>query len=286
MIGFFIMVNLFLASVYDSFMLHTSIKDKSKKQPLEVEKQAESPNFFLNLGNIEKKNELIKKKREHEHETHKERNMKISTIPLHPKFTISNHTKENYFASCKDKILKLFENDWFRRFISLLIIGDIIVLCLDGHPIGKNQMIFLHKWDFFYFCCFFVEINAKIFAIGIIGIKKSLILLIDTVIIYANFIVILYEISEGFDLFEEGSRVGIAIKTLKMIRIFRVLYYTQLLSSLGFIISALVKTLNKMRQFFFIMAVLVIVLALMGMQIFSNRARFVETHEGGIEFEM
>ena len=282
------MVNLFLASVYDSFMLHTSIKVKSKqiqKQPSELDKQAESPNFFLNLGNIEKKNELLKKKREHD-ESRKERNMKISTIPLHPKFTISNHTKENYFANYKDKILQVFENDWFRRFISLLIIGDIIVLCLDGYPITKSRMIFLHKWDFCYFCCFFVEINAKIFAIGLSGIKKSLILCVDILIIYANFVVILYEISEGIGLFDEGSKAGIGIKTLKMVRIFRVLYYTQLLSSLGFIISALVKTLNKMRQFFFIMAALVVVLSLMGMQIFSNRARFLETPEGGIEFEM
>ena len=283
MIGFFIMVNLFLASVYDSFMLHTSIKDKSKhtpqKQLTEVDKpKGESPNFFLNLGNISKRENTNETKSKHGQR--KERDMKVSTIPLRPKFTMAHNNKDDYLSAFKGRILTLFEQDWFRRIISILIIGDIIVLCLDSYPITRSNMILLHQLDFFFFCFFFVEISAKLFATGLSGIKNSIIFLVDVFIIYTNFIVIIYELSNSISLFEEGSKVGIGIKTLKMIRIFRVLYYTQLFSSLSIIIRALIKTLNKMKQFFFIMAVLVVVFALMGMQIFSHRARFGEVGTG------
>ena len=287
------MVNLFLASVYDSFMYHTSIRDKMKKiqaQPTEEKKEAKGENFFLNLGNMPKREgseSPSKRKKDHEHHPQrKEHDMKVSTIPLMPKFTMANLKHEGVLSGLKENILRLFENNTVRRLISILIIGDIIVLCLDEYPIQRNSMIVIHQLDFFFFCCFFVEITLKIFAAGFNGIRKSFIFIIDVVVVYANFAVLIYETSIGIDIFAEGSQVGIGIKTLKMIRIFRVLYYTQLFSSLSIIIRALIKTLSKMKHFFMIMAVLVVVFALMGMQIFSNRARFLETPEGGIEFEL
>jgi hypothetical protein len=208
--------------------------------------------------------------------------MKVKTISFMPKFTLGNMKKNvGFLSGYKENILSIFEKNYCRRSISLLIIGDIIVLCLDGYPITHDQMVLLHELDFFFFCCFLIEITLKIFASGLNAIKKSFIFLLDFLIIYSNLAVIIYESSIGLNIFEEGTQIGIGIKTLKMVRIFRVLYYTQIFSSLSIIIKSLIKTLSKMKEFFIIMIVLVVVFALMGMQIFSNRARFEETSTGG-----
>lgn len=278
------MVNLFLASVYDSFMLHTSIKDKSKqiqKETVEIKKEEES-NFFLNLGNISKNKKINTAESQNEK---KPKDMRMSVIPLKPKFT-EYPGKSLFLASGKEFILNLFEKSWFRNLITLMIIGDIIVLSLDGYSISKANMILLHQFDFFFFCFFFLEISAKFISTGLDGLRKSFLFSIDFLVIYLNFAIYIYEILVGFNIFEEGSLAGAGIKTMKMIRIFKVLYYTEMFSSLSLLIRALIKTLNKMKQFFFIMLVMVVVFALIGIRLFSDRARFIDTSNGGLVYSM
>lgn len=284
------MVNLFLASVYDSFMLHTGIKDKSKEVQkefvVEEEKKIEEINFFINLGKIFKKEESTESKKTIVKRNENSGKDKKKTIFPMQYYMNSNFLKGIYFKSCRKFILNIFNKNWFVNLISLLIIGDIIVLCLDEYPISNSKMIFLHQLDFFFFSCFFVEITAKIFAAGLNSLKSSYIFVLDVIIIYANSAILIYEIAVGFNIFEEGSKLGIGIKTIKMIRIIRVIYYTESFSSLSLLLKALVKTLNKMKQFFLIMLGLVTVFALIGKKIFAYRARFIETDNGGFIYAM
>lgn len=278
------MVNLFLASVYDTFMLHSSIKGKKNKQKQPIEEKKEEPNFFLNLGNLQKSaspSQITKKSKKIIRET----DMKVSTIPLVSKFTTVHHSKTTNFVECKEKLLKFFENNCVRRLISFLIVCDVLVLCLNDQYRSHSDMILLNQFDFFFFCCFFIEVTAKLFATGLRGFKKSFIFTLDIAIIYANMIVIIYELANDYNIFENGTKAGMGIRAFKMIRIFRVIYYTQLFSSLSILMRALLRTIYKMKQFYLIMASLVIVFALMGMELFSNRARFIETHEG-LEYDL
>lgn len=274
------MVNLFLASVFDTFIQHSSIKDKSKQKQPEEKKEETNMNFFLNLGNLQKNSSSpasVTKKAARS----AKKDMKISTIPLNHKFTISPGSPTNAsLANFKRFFLQFYENDWVRRMISFLIILDVLVLCLDDQTRSYSSMILLHKLDFFLFCCFLMEVTTKLLAIGIKAAGKSLIFIVDMVIIYANLIVIIYELANNYDIFERYSKVGIGIRTLKMIRIFRVLYYTQMFSSLSILMRALFRTINKMKNFYLIMASMLIVISLMAMELLSNRARFIETSHG------
>lgn len=285
------MVNLFLAGVYDSFMLHSSIKDKSKNvqkdkvEPVELKKN--ETNFFLNLGQITKKESSPSISLKKQDETERETDLKKEIITSPYKATyIEASSVKIYYNVWREKVLTLFHKIWFRRFISMLILADIVVLCCDGHPISRSSLILINKLDFSFFCIFFIEITIRLSVIRLKQLKASWLLWIDIIVIYANFCVLLYEFAHGFNIFEEGSLIGIGVKTMKMIRIFRIIYYCSAFSSLSFLMRALAKTLGKMKHFLLIMLVLMVVFALIGMRLFGQRARFIDTNGGGLIYDM
>lgn len=284
------MISLFLASVYETFI--DASKDKiahpkmiqeasSPKRKASEPSNAEAQRFFNLIGQMNKRDRSPKHfqmLRENEEEENEKQQNENEIKEKYPKKVSAEHKKTILLFLGKIRIV--LENTVFIQLIYFLIIADIIVLCMNDSSVKKGEEQLLQKIDFAFFIVFFIEIN---FRFPVSRFRSDLILLVEIFVIYGNLVIYIFEdASQSYHIFEKPSEIGKGFRALKALRIFRMLYFTTFFTSLSIITKSLFNTMKKMIKYFFILAVLVVVFALMGMALFSNRARIEETERTGL----
>ena len=281
------MVSLFLASIYDAFMQHTFEKQKQKFKELEKKQSLlenglnvgqNTQQFFSALLKASKEESARQRRKSSLIKTGKVRKSSISTL-----FDFRKRKESALiFHTIQNIVINIFEKPKMRKFVTFSVVLNIVIMSMnDSTSIGTKAFI-INLIDFLSFCFFFVEVNFQIITYSRRTVFENYLFILDLIIIYSNFLIYIYDLANGISVTSEPSFFGKGIRIFKVLRIFRVVYYNKAFESLSIIIKSLVKTLRKMSKYFIILTILILVLALMGMVIFSNRGRVHETKRKGL----
>lgn len=283
------MISLFLASVYETFLDASKEKKEhpkiiveapSPKRKANIPSNEEAQRFFNLIGQMNKRDRSPKHFQMLSEMDEKESEKQQNGNEVKEKFQKKSAEHKKAISVFLGKIRRILENNVFIQLIYFFIVADIIVLCMNDSSVNKKEEIVLQKIDFAFFIVFFIEINLRF---PVSNFRSDFILFVEIIVIYGNLVIYIFEdANPTYHIFEKPSEIGKGFRVLKALRIFRMLYFTTCFTSLSIITKALFNTMRKMIKYFFILAVLVVVFALMGMVLFSNRARVEETERLGL----
>lgn len=283
-------MNFLLASLFSNFIYHSSIKESLKNGIFII--------FFVVHKNIII--ELKKEKKTKKAVVRKVDFKMLSSLRLLGTTNVYKKTSlflvENFFNftayknsltqlinegrrnntisnKIKIKLAEIFHfNKYWLFILHSVILLNVLVLCLDRYPISKQEQKNLADIDYAIFFFYFAEIIIKIFAYGPSIFFKSPFNFIDFVIVFLN---LGFEIHERFEHFGDIE----AVRNLKVLRILRTAYYSGIYESFSFLSKGLIFALTKLRHFIYIILILVIIVSLIGKEIFAYRIRLEDPYE-------
>ena len=184
-----------------------------------------------------------------------------------------NSNAERLIHRIRAKLSELFHfNKYWLMVLHSIIMTNVIILCMDRYPISKEEKEILDNIDFAIFFFYLIEITLKIISYGSMIFFKSPLNLLDIIIISLNLFFEIYCKYHDFP----GI---ISIRNLKVLRIFRTIFYSKVYKSFSVLIKGMIFALTKLRYFIFIIGILVINVSLIGKEIFAYRIRFQEIDE-------
>ena len=177
--------------------------------------------------------------------------------------------------SMKSYLYNIFTNDFFKFCMNAIVLGNGVILCLDRYPISDQELFLLNLLDFASFLIFFFEIHLKIFAFSakIFFRKKSNFL--EFLIVEVNTLQYLAELMIGLNPLHDRIISSDFIRGLKLARVFVMMYTANQIKSLRIIIRAFSLTLYKIRRVFFLMLIILLTMAFIGMDLFAFRVRYL-----------
>ncbi|KAL4506799.1 hypothetical protein ABPG72_001220 [Tetrahymena utriculariae] len=286
--GFYIILNLFLGTLYDGFQTRQTIKSRVIRE-IKQEKKKEKTTI---------KNVIGKKKRK----TYNEQSQKLLTnnssqalnilikhamdrihsnnIPV--KYKIYNFQSIKYYGYSFQTMLKnmgflkcFYESGYFHLFSYTIIIANYIVLCCDQYPIKESLQKNLILADAILTIFFLIEVVIRIFSQKR-AFFKNLIDLADFAILTANIIMFIVGFAQGQNMFRTETQEQAIIKCMKGWRIFRILLEMTVLYPLSILVEAFFKTFKGLFYHTIIVAIFILAFSILGMNLFAYRARFIQ----------
>ncbi len=161
----------------------------------------------------------------------------------------------------------------FNDLMLALILLNVIILCIDHHKINPESKSIIYMIDYGLTCFFFTDIIFKAFVNGIKSFFVSGREFIDLLIIIFNLIVIIIELIHGTWNSSEVFFLS-AVKSFKIMRIFKYFVITRKFEILGILFSETVKVLKATREFLLTVLVFIIMLAFIGRELFAYTVRY------------
>ena len=282
-----------LASLYENFISASSIKESLKKdltKKMSVS-SISTPGNKLNL----KVFSSFHKDKESATSPSKSSKSKHSVVEKLFNFRfyekslnnfITNHNNdEKFLMKLRAKLVYFFHyNDYWLTFLHSIILINIIVLSLDRYPISKSMSESLELIDFLIFVIYFGEICLKLIVFGPFLYFKSGFNIIDFIIVVLNAMEYIYQAvklddssGHGFLMFlTTNTLFGSFIKTSKVIRLFRSMFYSVMFRSFALLLNGLVGSLYHLKYFSVILLALSLLTSLIGKEIFAFKVKFTE----------
>lgn len=201
------------------------------------------------------------------------------------KFITINANHDKFLMKIRAKLAYLFHyNDYWLSFLHFLILINIIVLSYDKYPIKISTKEILEFIDFLIFLIYFFEICLKVIAFGPSLYFKSGFNIIDFLIVASNTMEYIIEIVQMFDnialentfahFLTINTVMGNFIKTTKVMRILRTMFYSNNFRAFALLLNGLVGSLFSMKYFSAILISFVLLTSLIGNEIFAYKVRF------------
>ena len=165
----------------------------------------------------------------------------------------------------------------FHNFYLLLTIINVIALCMDHSKIDKDWKKTIYFIDYAITIFIFAEISLKIFSSGLKEHLSKFVNIVDFILITINIIEMAVEI-EGKVWSKDEVFPLSAVKSLKIIRIFKYFILTNKLESLGVLFNETLNVLRATKEFLFTVTVFIVILAFIGRELFAYTVRY-DKHE-------
>lgn len=310
-----VFMNLLMAALYDGFIknrqgIKAHLKAEEDNESAKVSDKKLSPQFrsmaTMNFGNDPKSQEK-RKKSEHVHhnevdvetspmikrilqsnkKTAKHQNnhknfhesIKFSEINFnYPHFTIDYQIDPgtNLLISC---IHNFINSPFMTVLILLCLIVNIVSIALERVDMSDTEKTITNIINFSCTILFFVEITTRLLALGPKKYWDNHFDKMDIVIIWMNMADVIYLASTGQDLIHYESSYTSIIKCLKTLRLFRFLVGMQYWRRGSILFIEMIRALVKTKEFIVLIVISIFVGALMGMEFFAYRVRYVGEDE-------
>lgn len=177
----------------------------------------------------------------------------------------------------RDFLFDILESSNFRRVISFFLIIDFISLSMDRFPISSFELTIIYHLDFAVFWIFFMEILLRILIYGPKLFFQSMFNIYDFIIMIANLIEYIYEATVFPNpIYGLETQTGPIFRIMKLLRIYRLLYYSNFFKKISLLTKALFKTLDKIKYFMLFVVFLTVTCALIGQELFAYRVHVKE----------
>lgn len=194
-------------------------------------------------------------------------------------------TSNNFLVRIKGQVLSFIHyNPLFRRILTMIIIIDIIVLSIDNYPLSKKYTYIIETIDFTIFLLFCVELLLKSLSYGIKIYFKNPFNCLNFILILMNSIQYIYETTLVWDYYSfeafalKTTPSAAFIKPAKAFRVFEVMYYSRFFASFSILFKAFIYSLTKMKFFLINTVFLILMLGLIGKELFAYKVRVESTH--------
>ncbi len=182
-------------------------------------------------------------------------------------------------SDLKADLTLFFESRYFLYLSHCITLCQLLILCCDYHGLKPRQREILYILEFFVFWLYFGEF---LFRWYIRGSFKKLIFpqdekhtksfnegetffnVMDLILIVLNIVEFLVRAFSGINVVTQITVYGKIVTPLKALRIFRVLFFLQILEPLNFMIEAFVKTFMQIGTYIYIIIVFILIMAFIG----------------------
>lgn len=194
------------------------------------------------------------------------------------------NSKKRYIR-LQGKILNFIHfNNIFRRTMNILIVFDIIILSIDNFPVDSSYSYILETIDFTIFLIYCIELLLKIYSYGIKMFIKNPFYCLDLLLIishvfqysYQSYLVSFTNHYSFRNVMLQNSYSGSFIKPAKIFRIFEGMYYSKFFASFSILFKAFLNSLIKMKFFILNSVILILMIALLGKELFAYEVRKLE----------
>ncbi|CAD8064649.1 unnamed protein product [Paramecium sonneborni] len=255
----FILSNLLLALFYESFMEKSSIKNTQKKLKQE-QKQIEEEIKRKNQQQLINRLSVISKQKEKGNQTSnfsiyftEEQNINIK------------ETEQELFIN------KILNSPKFSVLNTLFVFLSALVIAFDYDGIPKIQYARLQLIDFICILYTFFEIVVQFCGKGIQDYFSKKINVFDFLIIFSQWLLILYLISFDQTIIYNNDREIIFIKSLKILRIFKSLFFAKVFYTIAVLIRSLISTLIALKKILFLWICLIFLMSVFGKQLLQYK---------------
>jgi hypothetical protein len=172
---------------------------------------------------------------------------------------------------------RFISNKKVHNFYLFLTLINVIVLCMDHNKIDKDWKKGIYLIDYSGTIFFFAELSLKIFSFGMKEQFKSSANVLDFCLITINLMEMGIELERGTWKIDEVFAMS-AIKSLKIIRIFKYFILTNKMESLGVLFTETLNVLKATKEFLLTVLVFIVILAFIGRELFAHTVRY-DLHE-------
>lgn len=159
------------------------------------------------------------------------------------------------------------------------VLAMAIILMSYRFPMPKSEYENLNKADFVMYLIFALECSSRIYTYKPKYLLFNLWNLMDLICLTLNTGDYIFVASKGLNIFLGESIATGAFRSMKLIRIFRILYELSAFETLSVLIKALGKTFEKIKHFLLMLIPLIAAIGLIGVQLFAFRVRFMNSYE-------
>lgn len=181
-------------------------------------------------------------------------------------YTISKSKTLNKFAMNVTRLRTIFEYMSYS-----LIVIDTLALCMDSIEKSRNQLKILTGIDFLCLICFFIEVPSRMFLNGF-KFFKIFTNLIDSLLFIINISVLAYIKEKNFDLFNDFDSdiftTYSIIRSFQIARIYRLLISKKLWAGIAIMALEMINILKKVMNFVIILCIFLLMMSLVGRDIF------------------
>lgn len=176
----------------------------------------------------------------------------------------------------------------FEYLSYVLIVIDALVLCMDSFERSENELKIL-VIDFFCLICFFMEFPSRLFNNGF-TFFKIFTNLIDSLLFIINIFVLAYIKEKKFDIFNDfDSNICTTysiIRSFQIARIYRLLISKKLWTGIAIMALEMINILKKVMNFVIILCFFLLMMSLVGRDIFISAKIAEELNNPLIEEEV
>ena len=190
---------------------------------------------------------------------------------------MSTQRKMKVSNKFRDFLFEILESHHLHRVISFFLLIDFILLAMDRFPISFYELTIIYNLDFAIFWIFFMEILLRLLIYGPKLFFQSLFNIYDFIMIIANLIEYIYEATVFPNpIYGLDTQTGPIFRIMKLLRIYRQLYYSDFFKKISLLTKALFKTLDKIKYFMLFVGFLTITCALIGQELFAYNVHIME----------
>jgi Ion transport protein len=161
------------------------------------------------------------------------------------------------------------QNFYFQTIVTLLILGNTVVLALDEHP---EDYLYYSKLEFIntVFSIFFIfEMLVKLVGLGVRGYFQDTYNIFDCVIVCTSITDLLISVLIS----RKTAGVITALRSFRLLRLFKLAKHWERLHHL---LKTIARTLKDVSTFSILLFIFMFCFALLGMELFAFRVRFAD----------
>ena len=259
-------------------MKEESDENKKKTSHKDESEMGSSPMIKRILQRGIKKNQHKNNARRH-HQHHNHNALEKEPNFHYEHFTISyqaNDDKPPLFIVYAYQILN---SRTFNNIILLCLILNITTIAMERVDMSDSEKFKMNMINFSCTIVFFIEIMLRFFILGPKKFWWNHFDKIDFIIIWLNMFDVIYLSVNGNDIFRNESSLTSIIKCLKTFRTIRFLVGLQYWHRGSVLFIEMVNALVKTKEFVILVLISIFVGALMGMEFFSYRIRYINEDE-------
>ncbi|CAD8076090.1 unnamed protein product [Paramecium sonneborni] len=255
----FILSNLLLALFYESFMEKSSIKNTQKKLKQE-QQQIEEEIKRKNQQQLINRLSVISKQ--------KEKGNQISNFSIY--FTEEQNI--NIKESEKEVFInKILNSPKISVLNTLFVFLSAFAIAYDYDGIPKIQYQRLQLIDFICILYTFFEIVIQFCGRGIQEFFSKRINVFDFLIIFSQWALIFFLVCFDQAIIYNNNRVIIIIKSLKILRIFKSLFFAKVFYTIAVLIRSLISTVIALKKILFLWICLIFLMSVFGKQLLQYK---------------
>lgn len=304
-------INLLMAAIYDGFIQNRGIKShkpienilengNEKNDPLEENEQIKnnSPinlidkevNKFdslqkyvsrnIDINSCPMINNILKNQIKIKGEDHNSNSSspKHGTNFYYPKLTIQ-YDEKSFPSQIASFLFKLINSRCSNALIFVFLLINVVTLAIDRKNISEQELYRLHLIDFICTIVFLIEIILRLSSLGVKKFVHNYFDQLDLIIILLNIIDILYLVSATNDLFTNYTSFSLVVRCLKILRVFRFISGLKYWQRGSVLFNEMIYALAHTKEFIFLIVIFLIIVSLIGVQLFANRIRFTSNDE-------